>query len=189
MRTTWSKFGPDPPITSLGSSVQNCLPPNKATAACDAVIGSAQTGNGFCANPQYAQTTYCSCVNSAVACPNFALAACANTEYSYKPWYWNQPSTTGGPSRNQYCAKAPVCVNLVEVGGSQNIVSGITQQCGTIKDITNIIKTDPTMAVLIFILFIALIIVATLHTDDDPPPYSAAYNAPPRNKSDDVSFF
>lgn len=166
-KTTWTKFGPDPAFTSLPEIMQGCLPPSQPSQACDVIMGDAQTGTGFCASPAYEQTTYCACVNNAVACPQNSMAACANALYSYKPWAWNQ--AVGGESKNETCAKAPICVNLVEVGGSQNIVSGITQQCGTIQNITNILKTDPTLAVLLFVLIIAFIIVLSISPTDDPP--------------------
>jgi hypothetical protein len=156
------------PLSSLPADFQSCLPPNKPSAACDTIIGNSQAGLGYCGNPEYREMTYCACVNNAVACPNFSMASCANSEYSYKPWSWDQPGTTGGASKNELCAKAPICVNLVEVGGSQNVVSGITQQCGVIQNVTNIVKENPTMAILLFILIIALIIVSTMHVDPDP---------------------
>lgn len=173
-RTTWTKFGPDMLPSQLPPLMQGCLPPNAPSRSCDTAMGNAQSGTGFCASPSFEKTTYCACVNNAVTCPQNSMAACASALYSYKPWIWNQ--AIGGESRNETCAKTPICVNLVEVGGSQNLVSGITQQCGTIQNITNVLKTNPTLAILLFILFIAFIVVLSITPTDDPPTGDSSHN-------------
>lgn len=184
-QTTWTSFGPDPPLSTLDVTAQQCLAPNGASAACDAYIGSAAAGNGFCSLPTYKTTTYCACVNNAIPCPQNAMASCANAAYSYKLWQWTQTPSGGGLSHNATCATSPICVNLVEVGGNQNVVSGITQQCGTITNITNVLKTNPALAVLTFLLFITLIVVMSLHADSDggkrstpPPPPPGMFDGP-----------
>lgn len=184
-QTTWTKFGPDMPVTSLPPQFSQCLPPNQPTQACDAIVGSASAGNGTCADPMFMRTTYCACVNNATACPEFSMAACANSARSYKPWAWYQP-TAGGASKHELCAKSPICVNLLEIGGSQNVVNNITQQCGIITNITNVLKTSPALAVLTFLLLISLIVVMSMQTDDrrdknqPPPPGSYDnFDAPP----------
>jgi hypothetical protein len=189
-QNTWTAFGPDAPLSALPLAFRACLPPNSSTEQCDELIGSAQDGQGFCADPNYRQMTYCACVNNSVACPEYAMASCANSAYSYKPWAWYQPGPDGAPSKDQNCASAPICVNLMEVGGSQNVVSDITQQCGTITNITNVLKTNPKLAALTFLLFIILVVVMSMRTADSddkslkdlPPPPSSLFGdaaAPP----------
>ena len=179
--TTWTSFGPDPPIATLPDRFRTCLPPNQPSSECDLIVGNTAMGeqgtdpaslNGFCADPQYRETTYCACVNNAIPCPMIAAAACANSAFSYLP--------TGmiPPSGEHYltCKNEPICINILEVGGSQNVVSGITQQCGIITNITNVVKANPSLAIIIFVLLIALIVVTTIKTDGKsippaPPQY------------------
>jgi hypothetical protein len=71
------------------------------------------------------------------------------------------------------CLTRPLCINLVEVDGDQNVVSGITQECGVIQNITNVLGTNPVLATLAFVLFILLVVVVAMRTDDGgarPPP-------------------
>ena len=184
-QTTWTSFGPDPPPSTLPAPAQACLIPVSSSPACDAFIGSAAQGSGFCALDEYKQTTYCACVNNAVACPQYAMASCANAAFAYRPaaWYAKTGAGHDSPSENDSCKSAPICVNLVEIGGEQNLVSGITQQCGTITNITNILKTNPTLAILAAVLLIMLIVVMSIHTDADsklPPmvPFNGELPAP-----------
>lgn len=180
-QTRWATFGPDPSPSSLPESFLQCLYPASPSATCDNLIGDADSGHGFCSLPEYRTTTYCACVNNSAPCPQISMASCANAAFSYKPAAWYTPTgpNGSGPSKNADCATSPICINLVEVGGDQNVVSGITQQCGTITNVTNVLKTNPFLAVLTFLLVIVLIIVMTSHTEsaegslplpDMPPP-------------------
>ena len=173
MRNTWTTFGPDPPLSALPPDFVGCLPPNKPSQACDGIVGSSTEGAGYCASAPYNRTTYCACVNNSVACPGFSMTSCSNSAYAYQPWAWFQKSVGGGPSKNEQCAASPICVNLVEVGGSQNVVSGVTQQCGTVENITKVLKEDPVLSALAFLLIIAFIVVLSMRADDngeDAPP-------------------
>jgi hypothetical protein len=171
-QTQWTVFGPDPAWSSLPSEMQACI--LKPSQLCDVAIGDATSGQGFCGTPSYEQTTYCSCVNNAVACAQTTMASCANSAYSYKPYSTSVPGPSG-KSADQVCASTPTCVSIVDISGSQNVVSGVTMQCGVITNITNVIKTNPVLAGLIAVLFIALLIVMSLSVDDKrimplPPP-------------------
>ena len=168
-QTTFTQFGPDPPLAGL--SFAGCLPPNPPSVACDNLMGSAQHGSGICADSSYAKTTYCACINNAIPCPMVAAAACANSAFAYLPTNQLPPNGTEFLA----CKDRQICVNLVEVGGSQNVVSGITQQCGPITNIYNSIKANPTLAILAFLLFILLVVLMSMRTGDTgkrstPPP-------------------
>lgn len=170
----WVNFGPDPPISSLPSDFQNCLPPNEPTSACDGIIGSADSGYGMCSDPKYQQTTYCSCVNNQISCPQTAAASCANSSFGYRTFKYTQKFN--GVSDQDTCKNSPICVNILDVGGSQNIASNITQQCGVITNITKVLKTSPVLALITFILIVVLIILMSTNTSSDdkepllPPP-------------------
>jgi hypothetical protein len=168
-QTKWAAFGPDPPAATLPAEMQACLPPAPPSLACDAIIGAADSGTGYCAADAYKTTTYCACVNNIQSCPQFSMASCANAAYAYRPAAWYAGTGPGGlsPSYQQSCATSPICVNIVDVGGSQNLVSGITQQCGVITNVTNVIKASPILAILAFILIVALVYVLMSRTDDD----------------------
>ena len=163
MATTWSSFGPDPPFSSLPAQFQACI--QKPSADCDAIIGSTAEPPGFCSENAYKQTTYCACVNNALPCPLYTSTACANSANAYVSSKLSA-GLTG-------CKDQNFCINVVDVGGSQNIVSGITQQCGVIQQTKNIILARPGFAALVFILIVALIIV--LVSDAAPDDETAVF--------------
>ena len=175
---TYTEFGPDPPVATIPADFRACLPPAQGSAACDLIVGSSASGLGFCGDPRWRQTTYCACVNNSVGCPSFSMAACANSAHAYKPYAWYQSPQPGQLSPYETCAKSPICVNLVEVGGSQNVVSGITQQCGAITNLTRLLKANPVLAAAAFVLVIALIVVLSSDTVDSSAP--AAPGAAPQ---------
>lgn len=160
----WATFGPDPQFSTLPGPVQNCLKPGGASYLCDGIIGDMDSQIGFCGESQYARTTYCSCVNNSVPCPVYSMASCSNSALAYKPWAWYQ-AQPGGESQDTKCGKEPICVNVVEAEGTNNLVPGLNQQCGTIENITNIAKTNPIMAAIIMILVIILVITLVIHID------------------------
>jgi hypothetical protein len=173
-QNTYTQFGPDAPIEALNTDFSKCLPPNiltvKEQADCDKIVGSKASGSGFCSatNFGYDRMTYCACVNSAIPCPMLASAACANSANAYMP---SKMLPTGAAFAE--CKDARICVNIVEVGGSQNIVSGITQECGAIQNVENIINTNRALAVIVFILIIILVILIAMRPEDSamlPPP-------------------
>ena len=170
--TKWVSFGPDMPLAALPADMHDCLI-NPSNRNCDDIIGNAEHGQGYCSNPAYKRTTYCACVNNKIGCAQYGMASCANSAYAYKPWNWYQ-ATAGGQSYDKECSTKPICVNLVEVQGSQNIMPNVNQQCGPITNITNVLSTSPTLATLSFILILAFIYVMSIRTDSpggkQPPP-------------------
>lgn len=159
---TFTQFGPDPPLDALPKKFRACVE-KPGTAACDALVGSAASGQGYCSRPAYAQTTYCACVNNAIPCAGIAAAACVNSEFAYLP------TAMRAPDGQKYleCMATPICVNVFEVGGNQNVVQNIKQECGPITNITNIINTNPVLAVLVFVLVVALVVLMRTHVEDD----------------------
>jgi hypothetical protein len=167
--TSFTQFGPDDPLSSLDAQFRGCLGPDLTAAErqrCDAVVGSLASGNGYCANDRYSRMSYCACVNNAIPCPMVAASACANSAFAYRP------SAMSPPDGEAYlgCKDATICVNLVEVGGSQNVVSGITQQCGVIQNVRNVIGAYPIFAVILLVLVVCLAMLLVI-ARDDPPPY------------------
>lgn len=167
--TSFTQFGPSPFLRDLPAAFQACIPPNPPTAACDTIVGGLAEGYGYCATPQYAQTTYCACVNNAIPCPASAAAACTNAAFAYL-----QTRQSPGGAQYEECKGVPICVNVLEVGGSQNLTSGLSQQCGTITNITRALRASPALAALAFILLIALIALAAAKSDQEERPGAAA---------------
>ena len=175
----WSTFSTNDSRQSLPPDMNQCM--NQNSKDCDDIIGSTTAGKGYCSNGQrYAQQTYCACVNNINACPQKSNAFCSGAD-AYHPWIWGQPNGKD-PSPNTVCNNSPTCINNVNTTGNNNVITGITQQCGgVINNITNLIKTNPMLVGIVFVLFIALIIV--LLSDTTPPPETQFFdpNLPPDN--------
>jgi len=94
------------------------------------------------------------------------MAVCANTAFAYKPYAWSE----GTPSLNSECRSAPVCINMIEVGGSQNIANNVKQSCNlgeaTANAAGNAAMNAPYLFVLLLVLFVLLAVVASIHTTD-----------------------
>ena len=185
MATTFAKFGPDPPFSTLPQDFQDCITASRTTTpidGCDTTVGGAISGQttGYCMvqpagslETDYSQTTFCACVNNAISCPEFSVASCADAENAYIP----TEMALGGSDYTK-CKGQPICVNLVDIGGSSNLASNITQECGVITNIYNTITASPALAAIVFVLVLALIILMMSRTDEDydqfdddiPPP-------------------
>lgn len=166
MATSWISFGNDPPYATLPDKFKYCLPPsNIPTAYCDAIVGTASTG-GYCALDEYKQSTYCSCVNYSDVCP-LNTTACSNNIHSYKPM-----SLQPGQPYYEMCKGKPLCINSINVTGTNNVVSDSTQVCGggskdekttstplvTSSDITPVQSSiNWKLVVLLFIILISVI--------------------------------
>ena len=149
------QFGPDVPRRALPPAFAACLPPdNDPSPACDAIVGDTAHG-GYCSEAPYRTMGYCACVNNAIGCPMIAAAACANSAFAYRPTAMQAPAGQD----YQSCKGVTICNNIANVYGSQNIVSGITQECGVITNLTNIVKTNPVFAALTFLLVVALAVL------------------------------
>jgi len=105
------------------------------------------------------------------------FSQCANNGNAYKPYWYYKKLTADGTTKEQQCEKEPICINLVVVGGNNNVTKGITQQCGTIENITNAMIANPALAALAFILFILFIYTISASSTSKPSP--AAPPPPP----------
>lgn len=194
--TTYTEFGPDMPLSELPPAFAACLPPAASSSACDQTIGSSSSGLGYCScdcsggtcppmcgGQSYAQMTYCACVNNGAPCPQLSSAPCANSAFAYRPWAWSN-AAGGGPTYNEECGDSQICVNILEVGGDQNVVSGLTQQCGTFETIQIIVGTNPALAAIALLLVLVIVGLLLARTDrpaarmpPPPPPGLSAYFA------------
>ena len=164
-------FGSTPSINSISTTdypkVPNCLT-GTPSADCDEAIGDIYTTNTFCSDPAYQYTTFCACVNNSVPCPQTTMAACANTAYAYKPYAWTQ-SINGGPSQDDECKAINNCVNILEAGGTSNLVSGVSQVCGSTapnSSVYNTLFSNPAVSLSLLFMIILLCIVIFIHTED-----------------------
>lgn len=164
--TTITSFGPDPPLALVQSDAAYpgafaCITGNASSEPCDEVMGSLAHGLGFCADPKYASTTYCACVNSPTPDAACFFAPCANSGLAYRPVEQRTMVDTNS------CPKIGVmCNQILAVGGRDNIVSGNTMQCGIITNVQNIIKASPYLTVLLFVLVLLLVMVIAMRPDD-----------------------
>jgi hypothetical protein len=155
--------GFDPPLNSLPQPFRSCLPPNPQSTACDKLIGNLVSGNGYCAimtpdpnypgSAPYALTTYCSCVNSKIPCPMIASATCSNSAFSYK-----NASQLPDSEEYKYCMSHPICVNLIDPDGRQDVIYDVVQDCNTIES-TPADSIDYKVMIFIFIILIVIIFI------------------------------
>lgn len=153
------EFGPDPPPEAVRRDhpeAAACLPPARdPPAACDAAVGSLESGAGLCADPAYARTTLCACVNNALPCPTAQSAACANAPSAYVPTRMRP-----GAREFELCARRPLCVSLLAVDGDHNLVEG-TQVCGEVRTTELTLAANPALALLLFAALVAFAVAAT----------------------------
>jgi hypothetical protein len=125
-------------------------------------MGSIAHGSGWCFDPENASQTYCACVNAPASLGANAacfFSPCVNNAFAY--------ATPDQRSRATECPQgAVICSQLIEIGGSDNVVSNINMECGVITKVTNVIQASPYLAVLLFVLILALVMVITMKPDD-----------------------
>ena len=146
MATQYQVFTPAPAGATLPDGVQDCI--NTPSAACDTqIIGSTIIGTGMCANPAWAQTGYCACVNNVLPCAVLTSPYCSNNPVSYKPF--TQPAA---------CTEAQLCVNALDTGtGSGNVLGNIVQSCSNVEPSNT---NYPLMIIIVVIIaiFISLLV-------------------------------
>lgn len=136
----------------------------------DFVVGNVCQGRagGFCADPRFAATQYCACVNSQVPWPVCAFAPCNANEYAYKPVSFQNIL------KNHECPSGLViCENIVEYGGKGN-VSQVYQDLncgGVINNFISIFSSHPYLTVLlVFLVWLAMAISKKIPSGALPPP-------------------
>ncbi len=129
--------------------VSGCL--GNPSASCDVLMGDATQPGSLCADPRFAGTVYCACVNAPLPCPITTFAPCANDPLAYQSLLLQ--------ARNAVCSKQPLCINSEQVGGAQNVVYGTVQECGTI---TNILAQIPPLVYWVIVVAFAMVVYAAV---------------------------
>ncbi len=170
MAQLYTDFTPGPDKSTLPQAFQNCLVPNPA-AGCDDVVGGTQVASGFCADPAYADTRYCACVNNKLACPFVTSPACQNSGDAYRPSWQRE-----GGNAYEVCMKRPLCINEINTSGSRNSMWDIIQSCGgTGAGVMEMIRAHPFIAVVL--MMAVLSVVLFLVPEGPSPPRGAAGGA------------
>lgn len=151
------------PIADLPADLRQCIQ-NPDGPGCDEIIGSRASGYGYCSGSAFMQQPYCACVNNLIPCPMVAASACANNAVAYRP----RNMRVGG-SAYETCKTQPICVNAAQVGGQQNIVSGLVQQCGTIQNVESLVQgASPAMWALFLIMIILIVQIVSQFGSSSP---------------------
>lgn len=153
--------GMSPPIDQLPADFQAALAHSQAgtsTPADDAVIGSALAGSGYCAGSAFAHQLYCACVNAPVADPECVFAPCANYTAAYKTSQMQKVLADA----DQNCPATVDCTQVFEMGGDDNVATGISQSmdCGNVvSTIMTSIGDHPVVALILVVLTALLVSV------------------------------
>lgn len=166
--TTYKTFsGTSPSIDKLPRPFRDAIYASQAKLSnpvWDRIVGSAASGTGYCSSTEFRQQLYCACVNAPTADPECVFAACANYGSAYKTT--EMQSVLQDASKN--CPDIVNCTQIVEMGGSGNIASGVRQtlNCGgVVKNIITALGSHSVIAV-IFIVLVLLLVIA-LGPDDN----------------------
>ncbi len=182
--SSFTRFGPDPPFDTLPTDFQSALAASsagKSTASTDSVVGSSGSGLGYCGGKEYAQTTYCACVNSPVAASECVFAPCTNAVNSYKT---TGMQTVLADAADQ-CPQSVNCIQTFDMGGEGNVASHVemTQNCNSTTNLfTTPITAHPYICVVVLVMVCALALLvagppaATWRTPLPPP--SVLFAAP-----------
>lgn len=109
----------DPPVARLPSDFRECVLASAAkssSAACDAAVGSRVAGFGFCAQPEYADSTYCACVNADLQKPQCVFRPCADSLQAFKPTAMQTKTL---------CPSTINCASVRGMGGETNVAAGV----------------------------------------------------------------
>jgi hypothetical protein len=161
MTTTFS--GATPPVDQLPAAFKTAIlnsQTGKVSAADDAVVGSLLRGSGYCASDEFKDQLYCACVNVPFANPECIFAPCANYGLAYKN------STMQGvvADRETNCPSTVNCYQILNMGGSKNIATGVSQtmNCGGVVEtfITNI-QAHPFLAIVVLVLILSVVMLVS----------------------------
>lgn len=152
------QFGPDP--ATVPPDFLACLQ-GAPTSACDGVVGSVFSGAGYCAVDPYKTSTYCACVNSALPCPAVTSTVCTSSPHAY-----HATSMVAGAVEFENCLVTPICLNVVAVGGTQNVVEA-SQSCGPGETLANAARARPAYAAAFVVLLVALLLAVATRPERD----------------------
>ena len=122
----------------------------------DDVVGSASSGYGYCYDPKYRAMGYCACVNSTAPNAECVFGPCTNGANAFMP---SRMLSTMTDAKNN-CPQEVNCQQIFQMGGTDNIASGVTQSqnCGgVVNNIITNIKSNPIIAVVVFIMIISIV--------------------------------
>lgn len=133
------------------------------TPADDNNMGSALTGYGYCADPTYRQQVYCACVNAPIAYPECVFGPCANSDGqmgAYKTT--NMQKALTNASKN--CPQAVNCTQVFQMGGSDNIASGVSQSMscgGVVNNMVTNIQAHPFLSIVVLVLILSVVMLVS----------------------------
>lgn len=128
-------------------------------AGYDTVVGSAQQGYGYCADPKYRQMTYCACANAPIANAECVFGPC-QIETAYN----NTVAQAGLSDLSKNCPKSVNCQQVFIMGGSDNVASDVSQtmRCGgVVNNIVTNVQSNPVLAVVALILILSVVLLAS----------------------------
>jgi hypothetical protein len=102
-----------------------------------------------------AQQTYCACVNSAAANPECVVASCANEAYAYKTIDMHKVLDNA----SRLCPNEVTCIQVMAMGGSKNVASGITQEQNCDGTSTTGSKTRSWEVLFVMIVLVIILIL------------------------------
>lgn len=158
--------GNDPPLDRLPPAVRDCVTGEcQRRAGADAARAAAcdATMSAFCAQTDNAQTTYCACINAAVPGAACYFAPCTNSAFAYR--------LSGRPPLTGACPSVEtVCVQVMDVRGSNSIVRNLTQSCGPQFSVNGVLASNKLLTLITFVLVVALVYLALVPARAPPPP-------------------
>lgn len=116
----------------------------------------------YCQMKEYADTSYCACLNSRAPYPICGFAPCTTSRYAYKTTVQRDTAKDA----KDMCPPENICQNIASLGGRGNIVK--TQQTINCGGTSNVIKTSATITTVI--MFFLLVMLAVILATPAPPP-------------------
>ena len=116
----------------------------------------------FCSIPLYHKTSYCACLNGPGSKPACMFKPCASGQAYLAP-----NMVTG----MEHCPTIIDCEQIQQIGGSGNVVDGLTQRCGVFQSYWLSLKQNPLLVVLLFLLVV--FVAENLRPRPSSPPKGA----------------
>jgi len=154
------EFGPDVPLsiiqqedpgfyTCLMKSIAQDADPTKKIdmSQCDITMST------FCDLPKYEHMSYCACLNSTTSNALCAFAPCANSAVSYKPRSQRELVKAG------QCPTMLSCSAIQKLGGTQNVMSHITQEQDCSSNEIKVYKNVKYSVPKLFLIFLVIVLL------------------------------